>query len=330
MKLRISTNTAPFPYPKPQQKGGGLIRQCVRTLREAGVSLPLNGPVWIAVSGGADSVALARVMTQYGRRIASREQIRFLHIHHGWRPRAAQQDQKFVEKLAKDWGIPLECVRLSPGYLKKGESWEDSARQKRLQIFQERLQSGEDGGVILTAHHGDDLAETLLWRICTGTFEHEKEGIRVSSNGQLRPFLSVRKKDLIAFLKEEGLSWREDFTNTQSRFLRAKIRKKIMPVLEEIFPQAVPHLIRMGLSAQSSSKLNPAQRQPASRAVLGKILPILTQTRLKPQHYQALLGELADEKEIHLPEGWVVRCEKKQKQGHIRWILEQSGLELNE
>ena len=104
---------------------------------------------------------------------------------------------------------------------------------------------------ILTAHHGDDLAETVLWRILTGASQTHLEGIRFEEGVEVRPLLAVRKQLLYDFLKEEGLEWSEDSTNGDPRFLRARMRAELMPRLERIFPRGVQHLIDLGLSAET-------------------------------------------------------------------------------
>src|SRR4051812_45912614 len=90
------------PYPKPGPVGGRLIRTMIATLREAGVVLPITSDILCAVSGGADSLALAHLLAHYGRRIVPRprEQLTLLHINHGWRGRASNADARFVADCA--------------------------------------------------------------------------------------------------------------------------------------------------------------------------------------------------------------------------------------
>ncbi len=303
-------------YPKPKHIGGTLIRSVVSLLRKQGVELPLKNPVWIAVSGGSDSVALAHLLVHYGRRVVAREQIQILHIHHGWRPRAADLDQKRVESLAKKWKIPCHTVHLDPGHLKKGESWEDAARKERGKVFSEINRKNER---VLTAHHADDLAETVIWRLATGCFNSHAGGILVNdeSTGQIRPLLNIRKPLLQAYLREEKTRWREDRTNQDPRFLRARMRKELMPAIEAIFPNAIEHLVNLALAKQGE-KDDQAPEIPA------KLLPALLQTRLKRQHYEWLLRERAYGNQMDLPGNWVLKCEHSNLKKTKRWVLERS------
>lgn len=226
-------------YPVPGPAGGRLIREIIKSLRAAGLELPITSHIHIAVSGGLDSMALAHCLVRYGRRVGG--QIGLLHVNHGWRAKHSNEDELFVRNHAKKWKVPVSVKRFSPP--KAGSiSWEEAARKQRKEFFAAQMKKRP--GILLTAHHGDDLAETLLWRFCTGTFSYEQAGILALHNGEYRPLLSVRKSLLRDYLKEEGLRWREDHTNHEARFLRARLRTQLMPVLESIFPQAVKNLMQ--------------------------------------------------------------------------------------
>lgn len=119
--------------------------------------------------------------------------------------------------------------------------------------------------MVLTGHHSDDLAETVLWRILTGQADTHGGGIAFQHGFEIRPLLTIRKKELIQYLKEEGQNWRVDETNFEGRFLRSRIRLEILPVLENVFPRAIEHLAQLGLDAQAKSPhliLTP-QKMPA-------------------------------------------------------------------
>ena len=94
-------------YPKPKEVGGHLIRRLVAFLREMEVQLPLTSHILIAISGGIDSVALAHLISHFGRRIVDKKQITFLHINHGWRGEESDQDELFIRDLSHQWKIPL-------------------------------------------------------------------------------------------------------------------------------------------------------------------------------------------------------------------------------
>lgn len=236
-------------YPKPSPTGGRLIREVIAFLKQNGISLPLKSSLLIAVSGGSDSVALAHLLIHYGRKIGVPSQVRLLHVNHGWRGKDSDDDAVFVKNLAKRWGVPFSTFRLKDAQkAARGESWEDVARKARKKIF--RQQAEKWRGIVFTAHHADDLAETVLWRLFTGAAQTHGGGIVVRHGVELRPFLRVRKKVLQHYLKEEGQSWREDITNQEARFLRARMRKELMAPIEHLFPRAVDRLVELALQAQ--------------------------------------------------------------------------------
>src|SRR5271167_2083638 len=97
-------------YPKPRETGGQLIREVVRSLRMQKFKLPLGditSHILIAVSGGADSIALAHLLIQYGRRVVSRDAIRILHVNHGWRGAESDRDEQLVRAFARKMGVPF-------------------------------------------------------------------------------------------------------------------------------------------------------------------------------------------------------------------------------
>jgi tRNA(Ile)-lysidine synthetase-like protein len=294
----------PLPYPVPGPQGGRLIRSLIQGLRASGRKLPLDtSHIHIAVSGGSDSLALARLLIRYGRKICSPKQLRILHIDHEWRPESAA-DAQTLRKLAREWGIPIQIIRArgrakpKPG---TGESWEATARAFRQAAFRKLT---EKGHLVLTAHTADDLAETVLWRLLTGTAKTHGGGILTDDHGILRPLLRTRKPELQAFLEEEGINPLEDRTNSDPRFLRSRLRQEVFPTLEKIFPNAVEHLGELALSAQG-----PARK--SAEAPFAQALRTLG-ISARASHWQSLNRVLAGSstrkagqtKTIQFPEGW--------------------------
>lgn len=229
--------------------------------------MPLASHILCALSGGADSVALAALLARYGKRVIGKGGLSFIHINHGWRGLESDGDEAFCRELAATWGVPLVVERLAPvagdtgparGALlaPKGQSPEDAARRARKAVFERHARAahggdigGESSAVVLTAHHADDVAETVLWRVLSGQAARGGAGIRAREGVELRPLLGVRRAELRAFLAEEGLSWREDATNGDPRFLRARMRRELLPVVEALFPRAVGHLCDLARGA---------------------------------------------------------------------------------
>lgn len=308
------------PYPKPSATGGVIVRQVIGLLRKAEIQLPLTSHILIACSGGADSIALAHLCAKYGRRIAPKGALTLLHINHGWRAGESDQDERLVVELADSLGIECKVERLvSPSkWARQDVSWEDEARKARKKIY---AKYHAQGFVVLTAHHADDLAETLLWRLFTGKAETHGGGIAVQNQGEIRPFLSIRKATLKKYLKEERQAWREDQTNADPRFLRARMRQELLPVVEKIFPKAVEHLVKLGLQAQL-----PNSRKTSAQGVPVEVLfdaVGLKQRRAFHEAVERMENSPKTRGELHLPDGWRLVMSRGQE-GRERWILEKA------
>ena len=332
--------------------GGKLIRRVIALLREFDLSLNSSGQaVWslksgpvytpnksshilIAVSGGLDSTALATLIAKYGTRLGVKERIRFVHVNHQWRANQSNEDQRFVERLGKKLGVKVLVRKVSPpSRTQQGESisWEADARQKRREAFKQWLR--DFPGVLLTAHQAEDLAETVLWRVCTGAAGSNGAGIRVvhldSEAGitSLRPFLSTRRAELQEFLEEEGQTWRIDSTNSDPRFLRARMRARLMPELEAVFPKAVLHLSEWALSLQRSSGVSGTQssfsyyrgQSEGVQAIALEMASGLLSSgiRLRRAHWLELASKVTQKNwtgTIELPGGWAWVRRAKAKQ----------------
>jgi tRNA(Ile)-lysidine synthase len=300
------------------------------------VTLPLSMHILIAVSGGCDSMALAQLMIKYGRRVGAVSQIRLVHVNHGWRGNESDGDEAFVKAFGKRWGVPVSVVRVKRKTSEVGEgSLEELARNRRKRIF-ERLAAkyGTTGrpAWILTAHHADDLAETLVWRLFTGTVSTHGAGIVFRHQQELRPFLSIRKRELAAFLKEEKQSWREDRTNFEGRFLRSRMRLELMPLIEKFFPRAVEHLVELGLKASSNttnlsggSSFNSSGNSSGSSSSSGDPSILFSAAGIKPRraHWRWLNDDQSQSGQLSLPGGWILRRDRGRDKD--RWILEKTG-----
>jgi tRNA(Ile)-lysidine synthase len=242
MKKKLKTNLSA--YRKPGPMGGTLIRRVVKFFRDE--SLLNKGETYpgllVACSGGSDSTALAVLLTRYGRRIVAPGGITLLHVNHGWRGEESDGDSRFVADLARRLGV--KAIRFKSKRLpKKGESWEDAGRKLRKRLF-ERALTRAPNAAILTGHTKNDLFETKIWRFFTGVYETQGEGILTQFKGEVRPLLDVTKQELQTFLKEEGISWREDASNQDPRFLRNRLRNELIPVVDQLFPGALESVCR--------------------------------------------------------------------------------------
>jgi tRNA(Ile)-lysidine synthase len=223
--------------------------------------IPRHARLLIAVSGGADSIALLRLLVAINRSDFWRWTLIVAHIDHGLRGPASRADARFVAALARKLHLPCVSKRLK---LKPASS-EDAARQARLQALAEMCRKRKCAGVVM-AHHADDQAETILMRIFRGCGIDGLAGIapqsRIAGMTIFRPLLEFRRAALRDYLRQIGQSWREDQTNATDQFLRNRLRRQVMPLLESLWPRAVEALGRLAvLAAESQELVNVGVRQ---------------------------------------------------------------------
>ena len=217
-------------------------RMLTRAIERSGLLLA-GDRVGVAVSGGADSVALFRLLMAARSRLGIT--LAVLHFDHALR-RESADDANFVEALARAHDIPFRGVRENVAAIAARNKWnlEDGARRLRYEFFNEAIRQGSVSRVAV-AHTMDDQAETVLARILRGTGPAGLAGIRPdAADGKIvRPLLEARRADLRAYLESIGQAWREDATNRDISRQRARIREKLLPLLESDFsPRAVERL----------------------------------------------------------------------------------------
>ncbi len=195
--------------------------------------IPAGARVLVCVSGGRDSVVLLHALRAVQKQ--SNLYLEVAHVDHGLR-RCSGEDAAFVEALAASEPVArLHLARL--GARPDGENIESWARRERYRVFEQiRLQSELEW--ILTAHNANDVAETLLMRLLANKETSSIEAIDLRRRC-LRPFLSVPRAQIDQYVKDEGISFREDPTNTDTSYTRNKIRHVLLPILEAQFDRSV-------------------------------------------------------------------------------------------
>ena len=190
------------------------------------------------VSGGADSVCLFLMLLEL------REKIGFdliaVHVHHGLRGEAADQDQRFVEALCEQHRIPLEIFRVNLESIakKRKQSLEEAGRMVRREAF-DSVCKKYGGNKIALAHHQNDNAETLLWNLSRGTGLDGLGGIRPVNGKFIRPLLCMNRKEIEEYLAKRKQSYCIDETNAETDYTRNKLRHLVLPILEEQVNSAV-------------------------------------------------------------------------------------------
>jgi tRNA(Ile)-lysidine synthase len=199
----------------------------------------------VAVSGGADSVALLHLLLGLGQSVAVG------HVHHGLRDEA-DVDEAFVASLAARVGVPHASLRVDAAK-RDGRSPEARARALRYAaLTQLAAQLGCDA--VATAHTLDDQAETVLLRQLRGTGLDGLAAIapRLENPPVVRPLLRARRGELRAYLEARELPWREDPSNRELAIPRNRLRAQVLPVLEEIHPGALERLAELADRAREA------------------------------------------------------------------------------
>jgi tRNA(Ile)-lysidine synthase len=215
---------------------GALLTQVRQTITTHQL-LPPRARVVVAVSGGTDSVALLHVLTalQTDRKLT----LHIAHLDHGLREES-HQDAEFVRGLGAGWRIPTTVERRDVSATCARESWslEDGARRIRYQFLLE-VARRQSASYIALAHTADDQAETVLMRLVRGTGLMGLSAIpikrRLDEVWVVRPLLETWRRDIIAYLEQAHLVYREDATNKDSRFVRNRIRHELLPLLERVY-----------------------------------------------------------------------------------------------
>lgn len=182
------------------------------------------------------------------------QSIAVAHVNHGLRGSDSDLDEELVESMAGSLQMLFFKKKLS-GITLNSSGIEEYCRSERYAFFH-HLKKNHNFDYIVTAHTADDQAETLLMRIIRGCGVRGLAGVHaVRDDAVIRPLLGITKKELQGFLKNNGIAWREDLTNTDTKFLRNNIRHNVLPLLESLNPEIREHLVTLGKSAADVMKL---------------------------------------------------------------------------
>jgi tRNA(Ile)-lysidine synthase len=236
--------------------------------------------VCVAVSGGADSVALLLALVEANRASESLGVVlSAVHVHHGLRGTEADADEAFVRELCERWAVPLvvERVDVAGRQAVEREGLEEAARELRYGVFW-KLIAEERTDAVATAHTLDDQAETVMMKLLRGAWTQGIGGIapvverpiyrgqRLDLRGRiLRPMLGVQRAEVEAFLRERGQAWREDATNSDVSLTRNRVRHELMPLLRGFNPGVDVALARLSEIARDEEAFWQAE--------VGRVLP---------------------------------------------------------
>lgn len=206
-----------------------LIRRIAETIARHGMLAP-GHRVGVAVSGGADSVCLLHALLELAP--VAGWSLTVLHVDHGLRGPASREDAAFVAAMAARLGLPFELETADVRALAAGDNLEQAGRAVRRAFFR-RLMKGGGLDRVALGHTRSDQAETVLYRFLRGAGTAGLAGIRpVTADGLVRPLLEVERGEVLAWLGERGIAWREDASNRDPAFDRNRIRHGLLPALE--------------------------------------------------------------------------------------------------
>jgi tRNA(Ile)-lysidine synthase len=199
------------------------VERPLEAARESGL-VPAGAPLLVLLSGGGDSVCLLDVALRLGARVSA------LHVNYGLRA-GADEDERFVRALCERLGAPLVVERVPLS--EPGGNLQERAREARYALAERRAE-----GDYAAAHTASDQAETLLYRLAVSPGSRALHGMAPRRGRLVRPLLEVTRAEVRDYLRARGLEWREDPSNADRRFARARVRHDVLSQLRDLSPAA--------------------------------------------------------------------------------------------
>ena len=207
-------------------------------------------PLLLACSGGVDSVVLAHLC------VAADLRVTLAHCNFQLRGDESDGDEAFVRNLSYELGVGVMVQSFDTEKYAEAHrgSIQMAARELRYQWFHEVLDTGEFD-FVLTAHHADDDLETFLINLSRGTGIEGLSGIPVQNEKVIRPLLNFSRQEILSYAKDNTLQWREDSSNSESKYLRNKIRLDIVPQLKTLHPTFLKNFMRTQAHLEQTQSL---------------------------------------------------------------------------
>lgn len=204
----------------------------------------------VALSGGADSVALLLILQHLGYRIEA------AHCNFHLRGEESDRDEDFVKTLCEKLNVQLHLIHFDTNeYASLHQvSVEMAARELRYGYFQQLCQD-IGAATVCVAHHRDDAVETLLMNLLRGSGIHGLTGIRPKNGHIVRPLLCISREEIEQYLHSIGQDYVIDSTNLVDDVVRNKIRLQVLPLLKEINPKAAENIEKASLYLREAEKV---------------------------------------------------------------------------
>ena len=204
----------------------------------------------VAVSGGVDSMVLLDLLMKGGFDVG------VAHCNFQLRGNDSEQDQQFVEQYATKHDLPYFKKSFDTAKTASGQqiSIQMAARELRYEWFFALL-SQHAFDYLLTAHHLNDSAETMLINLTRGSSIHGLKGIDFKNDRVRRPLLSFSKKELRGYAEERGIWWREDSSNQEDKYVRNAIRHRVIPELQELNPSFLKQIEQLSEKNKAVEKV---------------------------------------------------------------------------
>ncbi|MBQ4424447.1 MAG: tRNA lysidine(34) synthetase TilS [Lachnospiraceae bacterium] len=283
-----------------------------------------------ALSGGSDSVCLLSLLCALREKWNWR--ITAFHMNHGIRGEDADGDEAFCRRFCEERNIPFILAREDvPAFAAEEKvTLEEAGRLLRYRALKEAAEQ-EGAGVIVTAHHRDDKAETVLLNLLRGSGIRGLSSLRgrillTDSLALVRPLLTFGKEELKAWLREQGIPWREDASNADSTHARNFLRNELLPAAEKRFPAAREHIAAAAADLEEiDGYLEEEARAALQKAGVSlpcEVLPLSLLSPLHPLLRQRLFR-------LFLAEGGLKDITRPQYQAMAALPEQESGTLLN-
>lgn len=217
-------------------------------------------PLWVAVSGGVDSMVLLHVLRALGH------PCHVAHVDHGLRGAESDADREFVREHCMRYGLPFAVQRVDVAgrTATTGESTQMAARELRLGWL--NVLAAEGPHKVATAHHADDANETFFLGLFHGMGSKGWGSIPIRSGTFIRPLLGVSRAEIAAYAMANAITWREDSSNASDAYLRNRVRHELLPLVERWRPGVRRTMVR---NMRMFGELSELAEEAGTRAMEG-------------------------------------------------------------